>query len=197
MINSEQDNTMKLLFYHILYNKINDQICNIFLAVSYYQINVSLVIESNTVNGFNLTQNILANIQSITITNLQTNSKLICKFIKSKNFQCRIRRICYRYQKSLTNQLYSKYIFNRIVGRDIAVSSTVPQIRKALRTKKSDDVSIRFLIILIIGLSLWVVYGIGKNDIVIIIGNSIAVALNIFMLLLKIIYSRNPLDEET
>jgi MtN3 and saliva related transmembrane protein len=78
-----------------------------------------------------------------------------------------------------------------------SVSSAVPQIRKALRTKKSDDVSIRFIIVLIIGLSLWVVYGIGKNDIVLIIGNSIAVALNTFMLFLKIKYSRNPLDEES
>ena len=78
-----------------------------------------------------------------------------------------------------------------------AVSSTVPQIRKALRTQESDDVSIRFIIVLIIGLSLWVVYGLGKNDIVLIIGNSLAVALNTFMLFLKIKYSRNPLDEES
>ena len=78
-----------------------------------------------------------------------------------------------------------------------SVSSAVPQIRKALRTKKSGDVSIRFIIVLIIGLSLWVVYGIGKNDIVLIIGNSIAVALNTFMLFLKIKYSRNPLNEES
>ena len=78
-----------------------------------------------------------------------------------------------------------------------SVSSAVPQIRKALRTKKSDDVSIRFIIVLIIGLSLWVVYGIGKNDIVLIMGNFIAVALNTFMLFLKIKYSKNPLDEES
>ena len=77
-----------------------------------------------------------------------------------------------------------------------AVSSTVPQIRKALRTKRSDDVSIRFIIVLIIGLSLWVVYGYGKNDIVLIIGNSTAVVLNTFMLYLKAKYSRNPLSEE-
>jgi MtN3 and saliva related transmembrane protein len=77
-----------------------------------------------------------------------------------------------------------------------AVSSTVPQIRKALKTKRSDDVSIRFIIVLIIGLSLWVVYGYGKNDIVLIIGNSAAVALNTFMLYLKAKYSRNPLNEE-
>lgn len=82
------------------------------------------------------------------------------------------------------------------VATGFAVSSTVLQITKALRTKKSDDVSIRFIIVLIVGLSLWVVYGIGKNDIVLIIGNSMAVALNTFMLFLKIKYSRNPLSEE-
>jgi MtN3 and saliva related transmembrane protein len=82
------------------------------------------------------------------------------------------------------------------IATAFAVSSTVPQIRKALRTKKSDDVSIRFIIVLIIGLSFWVIYGIGKNDIVLIIGNSIAVALNTFMLFLKIKYSKSPLSEE-
>ena len=82
------------------------------------------------------------------------------------------------------------------IATGFAVSSTVPQIRKALRTRKSDDVSIRFIIVLIIGLSFWVIYGIGKNDTVLIIGNSIAVALNTFMLFLKIKYSKNPLSEQ-
>jgi MtN3 and saliva related transmembrane protein len=77
-----------------------------------------------------------------------------------------------------------------------AVSSTIPQISKALKTKKSDDVSIRFIIVLIIGLLLWVVYGVGKDDIVLIIGNSTAVALNTLMLYLKVKYSRKPLSEE-
>lgn len=77
-----------------------------------------------------------------------------------------------------------------------AVASSIPQIRKATRTKKSDDLSIRFIIVLIIGLSLWVVYGIGKEDIVLIIGNSIAVSLNTYLLFLKIKYSKNPLEEE-
>jgi MtN3 and saliva related transmembrane protein len=77
-----------------------------------------------------------------------------------------------------------------------AVASSIPQTRKATRTKKSDDLSIRFIIVLIIGLSLWVVYGIGKEDIVLIIGNSIAVSLNTYLLFLKIKYSKNPLEEE-
>lgn len=78
-----------------------------------------------------------------------------------------------------------------------AVASSIPQIRKAKRTKRSEDLSIRFIIVLIIGLSFWVVYGIGKNDIVLIIGNSIAVSLNAYLLILKIKYSKNPLEEET
>jgi MtN3 and saliva related transmembrane protein len=82
------------------------------------------------------------------------------------------------------------------VATGFAVSSTVPQISKALRTKKSDDISLRFIVVLIIGLSFWVIYGIGKRDVVLIIGNSIAVILNIFLLILKIKYSRDPLRGE-
>jgi MtN3 and saliva related transmembrane protein len=78
------------------------------------------------------------------------------------------------------------------VATGFAVSSTVPQISKALRTKKSDDISLRFIVVLIIGLSFWVIYGIGKRDAVLIIGNSIAVILNTILLILKIKYSRDP-----
>jgi MtN3 and saliva related transmembrane protein len=81
------------------------------------------------------------------------------------------------------------------VATGFAVSSTAPQINKALKTKKSKDVSLRFIVVLIIGLSLWVIYGIGKMDVVLIIGNSIAVILNTILLVLKIRYSRNPLRE--
>ena len=82
------------------------------------------------------------------------------------------------------------------VATGFAVSSTVPQISKALRTKKSDDISLRFILVLIIGLSFWVIYGIGKKDVVLIIGNSIAVILNTILLILKIKYSRDPLRGE-
>jgi MtN3 and saliva related transmembrane protein len=82
------------------------------------------------------------------------------------------------------------------VATRFAVSSTVPQISKALRTKKSDDISLRFIVVLIIGLSFWVIYGIGKRDVVLIIGNSIAVILNTILLILKIRYSRDPLRGE-
>lgn len=67
--------------------------------------------------------------------------------------------------------------------------STVPQIRKSLRTKKTDDVSKWLIISLIAGLSLWVLYGVTKGDMIIIGANSIGVSLNVFLLILKLKYS--------
>ena len=86
--------------------------------------------------------------------------------------------------------------FIGLLATVFTVASTLPQIKKALNTKDTEDVSIRFLLVLITGLSLWVIYGIGRSDIVIVIGNSIGVSLNIFMLVLKVKYSREPLEEQ-
>jgi MtN3 and saliva related transmembrane protein len=67
--------------------------------------------------------------------------------------------------------------------------STVPQIRKSLRTRKTDDVSKWLIISLIAGLSLWILYGITKGDMIITGANSIGVSLNVFLLILKLKYS--------
>jgi MtN3 and saliva related transmembrane protein len=69
--------------------------------------------------------------------------------------------------------------------------STVPQIRKSLKTRKTDDVSKWLIISLITGLSLWVMYGVLKGDIIIAIANAIGVTLNIILLVLKLKYTTN------
>jgi MtN3 and saliva related transmembrane protein len=69
--------------------------------------------------------------------------------------------------------------FIRLFATAFTVASTVPQIKKALRTKDTEDVSIRFLLVLIAGISLRVIYGIGRADIVIVKGKSIGASLNI------------------
>ena len=75
--------------------------------------------------------------------------------------------------------------------------STVPQIRKSLKTKKTDDVSKWLIISLIVGLSLWVLYGIVKGDIVIAVANAIGVTLNLILLFLKLKYmaSNKPISD--
>jgi MtN3 and saliva related transmembrane protein len=67
--------------------------------------------------------------------------------------------------------------------------STVPQIRKSLKTKKTDDVSKWLIICLTGGLSLWVLYGVLKGDAIIAIANAIGVSLNLYLLFLKWKYS--------
>ena len=67
--------------------------------------------------------------------------------------------------------------------------STVPQIRKSLKTKETDDVSKWLIISLVVGLSLWVIYGIVKGDIIIAVANAIGVTLNLILLFLKLKYS--------
>ncbi|WP_148687612.1 SemiSWEET family sugar transporter [Candidatus Nitrosocosmicus hydrocola] len=86
--------------------------------------------------------------------------------------------------------------FIGLLATAFTVASTLPQIKKAIKTKDTNDVSIRFLLVLIGGLFLWVMYGIGRSDVVIIIGNSIGVSLNVCMLVLKVKYSKQPLEEE-
>jgi MtN3 and saliva related transmembrane protein len=81
-----------------------------------------------------------------------------------------------------------------ILASIFALSSTVPQIVKGVKTKKMDDVSVWLILCLIIGLSLWVIYGIGKNDVVIVGGNMVGVSLNLVLLFLKFRYSRNPIS---
>ena len=69
--------------------------------------------------------------------------------------------------------------------------STVPQIRKSVKSKKTDDVSKWLIISLIGGLSLWVFYGILKGDIIIVVANAIGVSLNLFLLSLKWRYTKS------
>jgi len=69
--------------------------------------------------------------------------------------------------------------------------STVPQIRKSVKSKKTDDVSKWLIISLIGGLSLWVFYGILKGDIIIVLANAIGVSLNLFLLSLKWRYTKS------
>ena len=81
-----------------------------------------------------------------------------------------------------------------ILASIFALSSTVPQIVKGLKTKKLDDLSVWLILSLIVGLSLWVIYGIGRSDLVISGGNMVGVALNLVLLFLKFKYSRNPIS---
>ena len=78
-----------------------------------------------------------------------------------------------------------------ILATFFSLWSTVPQIRKSLRTKKTDDVSKWLIMCLIGGLSLWALYGILNTDIIIVVANAIGVSLNSYLLFLKWKFTKN------
>ncbi len=72
-----------------------------------------------------------------------------------------------------------------IIGMAAGIFTTIavlPQIVKAIKTKKVKDVSPYMFVILCVGVGLWTVYGVMKTDWPIIITNGISFMLNGFML---------------
>ena len=67
-------------------------------------------------------------------------------------------------------------------------TSMLPQLVKLIREKKADAISAVMLIVLISGLTLWVAYGIIRNDLPIIITNAFSLLVNVVMLVMRQVY---------
>ncbi|PNX48853.1 MAG: hypothetical protein BV459_01455 [Thermoplasmata archaeon M11B2D] len=65
----------------------------------------------------------------------------------------------------------------------------IPQLIRGYRTKKLHDISYGMPMVLMSGMTLWLLYGILRNDIAIIVANSFGVFCNILLLLMKRRYS--------
>jgi len=70
------------------------------------------------------------------------------------------------------------------------MTSVIPQILKVWRTKKVKDISLLTFSVLTFGVALWVVYGILKKDMPIIITNSISLFLNLIMVYFIVYYEK-------
>ena len=76
------------------------------------------------------------------------------------------------------------------VGSLILCASAIPQIVKTYRTKSSGDLSILYLITLIFGLMLLMVYSIYVRDFVFIFGNTLAISSTGVMIFLWFKYGK-------
>lgn len=77
-----------------------------------------------------------------------------------------------------------------IVAGVCTSSSVIPQLVKTVKTKKAADVSPLMFMVLLTGNSLWVYYGINKEDMPIIATNILSVLLNATMLFFKFKYKK-------
>jgi len=75
-----------------------------------------------------------------------------------------------------------------ILAGTLTTTMVVPQVWKAWKTKEVEDVSLGTFVTASIGLVLWIIYGIYKNDIALIIANSAGLILNGIMISLKLRY---------
>ena len=68
--------------------------------------------------------------------------------------------------------------------------SLLPQLIKIIREKKAEDISYFMLIILLLGLSCWVWYGILRDDLPIIVTNSFSLLVNTLVIIFTIRYKK-------
>ena len=61
-----------------------------------------------------------------------------------------------------------------------------PQVLKVWKTKSADDLSLRMLLLLITGLSLWCLFGVLKADLPLIVGNGMSLSLVTALLVMKL-----------
>jgi len=73
--------------------------------------------------------------------------------------------------------------------------ANIPQAIKVIKTRNVKDLSAATYSMLFVGMVLWVVYGIMKEDLPIILANSIAAALCGLILVMKIVCRNHPQNQ--
>jgi MtN3 and saliva related transmembrane protein len=81
-----------------------------------------------------------------------------------------------------------------IIAALITAISMIPQLIKIIKEKDAENVSIGMCIVLICGLSLWVWYGIKKEDAPIIATNSFSILTNFLLIYFGIKYKNKNLS---
>ena len=73
----------------------------------------------------------------------------------------------------------------------LTTAAFLPQLIKTLKTKKAEDVSLVTLIMFIVGVLCWIIYGYKISSIPILLANFITLLLNLLILISKIYFSKS------
>jgi MtN3 and saliva related transmembrane protein len=77
-----------------------------------------------------------------------------------------------------------------LVAACLTTSAFLPQLIKVWRSKSAKDVSLVMFVVFTLGIALWFLYGLIRNDLVIILANAITFVLALAILLLKLRFDR-------
>ncbi len=81
--------------------------------------------------------------------------------------------------------------FFGFVAAFLTTIAFLPQVLKTFRTKSANDVSIFMLILFILGLFFWIIYGFRSHSIPVLIANIITLGLNLAILSMKFIFTQH------
>ena len=82
-----------------------------------------------------------------------------------------------------------------LLAATLTTTAFLPQMIKVWQTKSANDVSYAMLITFIIGVFLWLIYGILRQDIAVILANALTLIFNLAILWLKIKYEKTPVNK--
>lgn len=73
-----------------------------------------------------------------------------------------------------------------LLAATLTTAANIPQVAKCWRTREADDISLAMIVTLGSGLALWTVYGALRGDLVVVIGNAVALLIALALLALKL-----------
>ena len=73
----------------------------------------------------------------------------------------------------------------------LTTAAFLPQLIKTLKTKKADDVSLTTLVMFIMGVLSWIIYGYNISSKPILIANLITLILNLLILISKVYFQKH------
>ncbi|MBE7414066.1 MAG: SemiSWEET transporter [Deltaproteobacteria bacterium] len=78
--------------------------------------------------------------------------------------------------------------FLGLLGGTLTTASFFPQVVKTIKTRSTKDVSFAMFLLLSIGITIWIIYGIKIGSIPVVIANSVSLVFSLIILILKLVY---------
>ncbi len=75
-----------------------------------------------------------------------------------------------------------------LIGGTFTTASFFPQVLKTVKTRSTKDVSTGMFVLLSVGISFWIAYGVKIGSVPVVAANSISLVMTLAMLGMKVIY---------
>lgn len=75
-----------------------------------------------------------------------------------------------------------------LLGGTLTTASFFPQVVKTIKTRSTKDVSLAMFLLLSVGITIWIIYGIKIGSVPVVVANSVSLVFSLVILTLKLVY---------